>query len=95
MKVVVIYDISDDNVRLRVSKLLEAYGLSRIQRSAFVGDMMRARALDLARRLETIIDHETDVVHMVFVQPQNWPKTIVIGKPLWARGVIDAVHILR
>ena len=94
MKVVVVYDISDDGVRLRVSRLLEVYGLSRIQRSAFVGDMMRARALDLARRLETIIDHETDVVHIVFVQPQDWSKTIVIGKPLWARGVIDAIHLL-
>jgi CRISPR-associated protein Cas2 len=94
LKVVVVYDISDDGVRLRVSRLLEVYGLSRIQRSAFVGDMMRARALDLARRLETIIDHETDVVHIVFVQPQDWSKTIVIGKPLWVRGVIDAIHLL-
>ena len=94
MRVLVVYDISDDNTRLKVSRVLEAWGLSRIQRSAFVGSLTRPRALDLARRLETIIDEETDVVHIVFVQPQDWDKTIVLGKPQWVRGELSAIHIL-
>lgn len=94
MKILVVYDISDDGVRLKASRILEMWGLSRIQRSAFLGSLTRSRAVDLARKLESIIDVKTDVIHIVFIQPQDWSKTIVIGKPLWARGVLDAVHIL-
>lgn len=94
MRILVIYDISDDETRTRVARTLETWGLSRIQRSAFTGSMMRARALDLARRLEVMIDGETDIVHIVFVQPQDWAKTIVIGKPLWARGELSVAHLL-
>lgn len=94
-RILVIYDISDDSKRLRASRTLEAWGLTRIQRSAFVGSMQRARATDLARRLSRIIDEETDVVHIVAVDPREWERAIVLGRPYWARGIPGAVvHVL-
>lgn len=94
-RVLVIYDISDDSKRLRAARSLEAWGLTRIQRSAFVGSMQRARAVDLARRLGMIIDRETDVVHIVTLDPREWEHAIVLGKPYWARGIPGAaIHVL-
>lgn len=89
-RVLVIYDISDDSKRLRAARTLETWGMTRIQRSAFIGSMQRARAVDLARRLGMIIDEETDVVHIVALDPREWEAAIVLGKPYWARGIPSA-----
>ncbi|MCX8196365.1 MAG: CRISPR-associated endonuclease Cas2 [Acidilobaceae archaeon] len=93
MKAVVVYDISDNEKRLKVARLLEAYGLARIQRSAFVGNAQLAKAKDVARKLEAMIDEESDVVHIFFLQPQEWGRTIVIGKPQWVRR-LDGVKLV-
>ena len=86
VRVLVVYDISDDRDRLKVARTLEAWGLSRIQRSAFTGMLQRARMRDLARRISWIIDEDTDVVHIVPLQPGEWEKTIVLGMPKWRGG---------
>jgi CRISPR-associated protein Cas2 len=41
MRYVVIYDITDDNLRALVAETLKDYGLQRIQYSAFIGDLRR------------------------------------------------------
>jgi len=55
MRYVVIYDITDDNLRSRVAELLKDYGLERIQYSAFLGLLphrkRRSLAVDLRRLL--------------------------------------------
>ena len=78
--VLVVYDISDDAKRQRAARTIQAWGLSRIQRSAYAGTLLRARARDLARRLERIIDPDTDTVHILTLQRSTWEKTIVLGK---------------
>ncbi|MEB3851674.1 MAG: CRISPR-associated endonuclease Cas2 [Desulfurococcales archaeon] len=84
-RVIVVYDISDDRARLRAARTLQAWGLERIQRSAFAGRAQRARAVDLARRLERIVDPDTDTVHVLVVDERTWGRVVVIGKPYWAR----------
>jgi len=51
MITLVIYDISDDRTRLRVANLCKRFGLSRIQRSAFLGDIPSSRRKELVKRL--------------------------------------------
>ena len=41
MLVWVIYDISENRIRSRVAKLCKNYGLFRVQKSAFLGDLNR------------------------------------------------------
>ena len=93
-RVLVIYDISDDRIRSRVAKILENWGLSRIQKSAFAGKLQRARIKDLARKLERIIDKDTDIIHIVPLQPREWYNAVVLGKPQWVRTVITGVSII-
>lgn len=47
MMTLVIYDISDDSVRLRIANLCKSFGLNRIQRSAFLGDIPSSRRKEL------------------------------------------------
>lgn len=50
--VLLIYDIPDDRVRHRVSERCKDYGLSRIQYSAFAGELDRNRREELVLRLK-------------------------------------------
>jgi len=92
---VVVYDVSDDQRRLRLSRTLEAWGLSRIQRSAFTGRMQRARIRDLALLAERLIDPGTDVVHVFQLSREEWSKTIVLGTPRWGVRSVEGVLLLR
>ncbi len=79
---IVVYDVSDDKARLRLAELLQRKGLSRIQKSAFVGELTRAELKDLLRRAQEIIDLATDILHIIPVCRYDWSKRIILGKPL-------------
>ncbi len=49
--VLLIYDIPDDRVRHKVSERCKDYGLSRVQYSAFAGELDRNRREELMLRL--------------------------------------------
>ena len=51
MRYLISYDISDDKIRSRISRLLEAYG-SRVQRSVFECVLAPNEFEALARRLQ-------------------------------------------
>ena len=70
MKLLVIYDISDDNLRLRASELLKDFGLLRIQYSAFADDVSKNRREMLEIRLRSdVLNHrsvvDTDRVYLL------------------------------
>ncbi len=83
MRVLVIYDVSDDDKRRRLAKALESLGLSRIQRSAFAGEMPAARIRDVERMAGRIIDPRSDVVHIVPLAERDWRARRVLGVPVW------------
>ena len=55
MRYVVIYDVSDDNLRTLVSETLKDYGLQRIQYSGFMGDLRRDELNSLLVDLKNLI----------------------------------------
>lgn len=61
MLVWVIYDISENRIRSRVAKICKGYGLFRVQKSAFLGDLNRNEADSLALECEAIIDGSDSV----------------------------------
>ena len=54
MYVVVVYDVTEDDVRNRVAEVLKAFGLARVQRSAFIGRLPPALVKELAERLRRV-----------------------------------------
>lgn len=55
MRYLVIYDISDDRLRFKVSDVLKNYGLKRIQKSAFIGYLTRAKLSSLVVDIRAIV----------------------------------------
>lgn len=51
MRCLVVYDISDDKARAKVADMCQDYGLSRVQYSAFVGDLSRSHQDELLQRV--------------------------------------------
>lgn len=79
MRLIVVYDISDDAAREKVARKLKLLGLSRVQRSAFVGVGGVARAKDAARAVAPLIDHSSDSVVIVVVPVECVKRALVLG----------------
>lgn len=61
----VVYDITDDANRTRLSRLLEKFGLSRVQYSAFRGELNPNDRESLARQILKFIKDERDCIFIV------------------------------
>ena len=51
MKVLVVYDITNDSLRSKIAEILKDFGLIRIQKSAFIGEITSEERKDLEERL--------------------------------------------
>ncbi|WP_369611696.1 CRISPR-associated endonuclease Cas2 [Sulfurisphaera javensis] len=80
MIVLVVYDVSDDGKRNKLANELKKYGLERIQKSAFEGNLDPQRIKNLIRVIKEIIDPSTDIVHIVPLGLRDWENRIVIGR---------------
>lgn len=66
LRTLVIYDIEDDRIRLKVSEACLDYGLTRIQYSAFLGTLNRNKREELFLRLCSLLQ---DNPGKIFLQP--------------------------
>ena len=57
LRTLVIYDIENDRIRLKISETCLDYGLARIQFSAFLGTLNRNKREELFLKLSTILDN--------------------------------------
>jgi CRISPR-associated protein Cas2 len=67
MLTLVIYDIEDDRVRYRVSEACKDYGLQRIQKSAFRGQLNTNRGEMLYQRLIETLGRHIGSIHIYVV----------------------------
>ncbi len=51
MKVLVVYDITDDGLRNKIAEILKDFGLTRIQKSAFIGHLSSQERRNLEKIL--------------------------------------------
>ncbi len=81
MYVVVFYDISDDRRRQRIADYLQSKGLTRVQKSVFIGRGGKALARDLARRLVKMLGNDDrDSVVILVVPSESIRDMLAIGK---------------
>jgi len=92
-KYLVVYDISDDSTRNKLADELFRLGLTRIQRSAFAGDLDPQRAKDLVRVLSRYISSDRDVIHVFRLGIRDWENRVVIGRE-WGAGSVSKTIIL-
>jgi CRISPR-associated protein Cas2 len=79
----VIYDISDDDLRLRVAKFLKRMGLNRIQRSAFAGSLTSAQRAEVEAGLRRLVHGRNDVNIQIYpLTPASYSQRVMIGVEL-------------
>ncbi|HOV83142.1 MAG TPA: CRISPR-associated endonuclease Cas2 [Methanothrix sp.] len=78
MLVWVIYDISENSIRSRVAKLCKNYGLYRVQKSAFLGDLNRNESDSLALECQEAIE-QSDSVYVFPMCEDCFDKIKLIG----------------
>jgi CRISPR-associated protein Cas2 len=81
LRYVVIYDITDDNLRVLVAETLKDYGLQRIQYSAFIGSLRRDKLNSLVVDLKKLIKDLVENVQIFPVCDTCFKGRREIGKP--------------
>ena len=82
MRLVVIYDISDDGDRVRLARRLKHLGLQRVQRSAFLGRGGYAYAKDVVRAVSRYVNGELDSLIVFVVPDESVRRALVVGTPM-------------
>ena len=78
VRIIVVYDISDDRVRTRVSETCLDYGLDREQFSVFTGRLKQTHIRELTKLLRKVL--EAGQVQIIRVAADDWQRRIVIGE---------------
>ncbi|QOJ78818.1 CRISPR-associated endonuclease Cas2 [Infirmifilum lucidum] len=82
MRLVVVYDISDNGDRQRLASRLLGLGLTRVQRSAFVGRGGYGHAKDVYRFIQRYVRGEGDSVIIFVVPDESFERALVAGRPM-------------
>jgi CRISPR-associated protein Cas2 len=71
------YDVSEDSVRNRLSNRLKDFGLQRIERSVFIGELSPEETAEIQAEIRKIAGD--DVVHFFPVCKECYAKIKTIG----------------
>lgn len=77
----VIYDITDDNLRTAVAETLKDYGLQRIQYSAFIGNLTRMKLNSLIIDLKRLIKDLAENIQLYPICETCFRGRREVGKP--------------
>lgn len=75
-----IYDITENKPRKKVSDRCKNYGLYRVQKSVFLGDLNSNDRDSLAVECEELVDTERDSVYIFPMDEQSFSKVQLIGQ---------------
>lgn len=82
MKTLVIYDISDDNLRNAVSEVCKNFGLLRIQKSAFIGNLTSSRRKELRDKLKEVLGDANGNIQLFVICQADMALREIIGKEI-------------
>lgn len=94
MLVWVIYDISADKKRNKVAKYCKEYGLYRVQKSAFLGDLNQNQFDEIMLKCKDTVDENTDAVYLFPMCESDFKKVKIVGVPFDKELVSDEVKAL-
>jgi CRISPR-associated protein Cas2 len=80
MMTLVIYDISDDDVRNKIAGVCKRLGLCRIQKSAFLGEISSSRRKELAIKLKRSLRGRGNIQIFVICKPDFALREIIGDK---------------
>ncbi|MFH8038857.1 MAG: CRISPR-associated endonuclease Cas2 [Candidatus Aenigmatarchaeota archaeon] len=81
MQTLVVYDISNDDIRLKISDTCKRFGLTRIQRSTFLGYLTSMRRKELITALRRILGDADGNIQVFVICKADLALREVLGKP--------------
>jgi len=87
----ILYDIVDDKSRTRVAKACKQAGLSRVQKSVFLGKLNFNRLDELSEKCLSLIDENTDSVYVFPFCQNDFRKIKVHGQGFDKKLVNDEI----
>ncbi len=90
----VMYDIKNDRVRSKVSKICEQMGLNRVQYSVFLGTLETSDKDVLQLQIEDLIDIEKDSVYIFPMSKDELRETVLLGQAFDKKLITDEVKQL-
>jgi CRISPR-associated protein Cas2 len=78
VKVIVIYDITNDRVRNQVAALCLDYGLDRVQYSAFQGDLRRTHQEELLMKVKKRLGKQAGDVRLIPICEKDWAARLEV-----------------
>ena len=94
MRLIVIYDISDDRDREIIARKLKNLGLTRVQRSSFVGRGGVGHAKDVWRAVQRYVSGPRDSLIIFVVPNESIRQAIVVGHPLGRMDGVETVQLI-
>lgn len=87
----VIYDITENKVRNRMVKICKAYGLYRVQKSVFLGELNKNDSDSIALEAEGLIDTDVDSVYVFPMCDDCFKKIKLKGQAFDTELVTDEI----
>ncbi len=87
----VMYDIASNKIRSRVAKKCKKYGLTRVQKSIFLGRLDYNRFDELAEFCLEVIEENTDSVYLFPFCQEDFRKINVLGQGFDKKLVNDEI----
>ena len=76
MNCLLIYDIPDDRVRVKVADMCMDYGMNRIQYSAFIGNLHRTHQQELIKRAVAKLGKKPGKIYLYCIGEKEWDQRL-------------------
>ncbi len=87
----VVYDISKDSTRTRVAKRCLDFGLYRVQKSVFLGDLPPNRVDEILLFSRELLDLAKDSVYLFPISRSDFDRVRIVGQGFDGPLVADEV----
>jgi CRISPR-associated protein Cas2 len=87
----VVYDISKNRTRTKIAKRCLDFGLYRVQKSVFLGDVPPNRVEEILLFSRELLDLETDAVYVFPMCRDDFDKVRIVGQEFDRKLVADEI----
>ena len=87
----VVYDISKDRTRTKISDRCLDFGLQRVQKSVFLGDIEPNRVEEIIQFSSVLLNLETDAVYVFPMCREDFDKVRMVGQGFDRKSVAGEV----
>ena len=87
----VIYDISNDRTPAKIAERCKDFGLYRVQKSVFLGDLESNRMDEVLLFSEELLNLKTDALYVLPMRREDFDKVRVLGLGFDRKLVADEV----